>query len=72
MRLPVDRLEKIEKELAELTEKRDSLKAKWQQEKDLIEQINRLKEQRDALRVEEQNAERRGDLEKWLRFAMAA
>ncbi len=60
----VDRLEKIEKELAELTEKRDSLKAKWQQEKDLIEQINRLKEQRDALRVEEQNAERRGDLEK--------
>jgi ATP-dependent Clp protease ATP-binding subunit ClpB len=60
----VDRLEKIEKELAGLTEKRDSLKAKWQQEKDLIEQINRLKEQRDALRVEEQNAERRGDLEK--------
>jgi ATP-dependent Clp protease ATP-binding subunit ClpB len=60
----VDRLEKIEKELSELTEKRDSLKAKWQQEKDLIEQINRLKEQRDALRVEEQNAERRGELEK--------
>jgi len=60
----VDRLEKIEKELSELTGKRDSLKAKWQQEKDLIEQINRLKEQRDALRVEEQNAERRGELEK--------
>ncbi|HNT01681.1 MAG TPA: AAA family ATPase, partial [Candidatus Saccharicenans sp.] len=60
----VERLEKIEKELSELTEKRDALKARWKQEKDLIEQINRLKEQRDALRVEEQNAERRGDLEK--------
>ncbi|HRD01633.1 MAG TPA: ATP-dependent chaperone ClpB [Candidatus Saccharicenans sp.] len=60
----VERLEKIEKELSELTEKRDALKAKWKQEKDLIEQINRLKEQRDALRVEEQKAERHGDLEK--------
>ncbi|MDD8020464.1 MAG: ATP-dependent chaperone ClpB [Acidobacteriota bacterium] len=59
-----ERLGKIEKELGELVEKKDALKTQWQQEKNLIEQINRLKEQRDSLKVEEHNAERRGDLEK--------
>ncbi len=59
-----DRLQKIEKELAELKEKSHILKTQWKREKDIIDQISRLKEQRDALKVEEQNAERRGDLEK--------
>ena len=59
-----DRLQKIEKELAELRNKSQLLKMQWKREKDIIDQISRLKEQRDALRVEEQNAERRGDLEK--------
>ncbi|MDI6848981.1 MAG: ATP-dependent chaperone ClpB [Candidatus Saccharicenans sp.] len=59
-----DRLQKIEKELAELRNKSQILKMQWKREKDIIDQISRLKEQRDALRVEEQNAERRGDLEK--------
>ncbi len=59
-----DRLQKIEKELAELKEKSQSLKLQWKKEKDIIDQISRLKEQRDALKIEEQNAERRGDLER--------
>lgn len=59
-----DRLQKIEKELAELKEKSQSLKLQWKREKDIIDQISRLKEQRDALKIEEQNAERRGDLER--------
>jgi ATP-dependent Clp protease ATP-binding subunit ClpB len=59
-----ERLERIEKELAGLKERSDSLKAGWKREKDLIEAVNRLKERRDALKVEEQSAERRGDLEK--------
>lgn len=59
-----ERLSKIEKELAELKEQSQTLKAQWKKEKDIIDQINRLKEQRDALKIEEQNAERRGDLEK--------
>jgi len=59
-----DRLQKIEKELAGLKEKSQTLKMQWKREKDIIDQISRLKEQRDVLKVEEQNAERRGDLEK--------
>lgn len=59
-----ERLNKLDKELAELKDKSQSLKAQWKREKDLIDRINQLKEQRDALKIEEQNAERRGDLEK--------
>ncbi|MGC9055452.1 MAG: ATP-dependent chaperone ClpB [Candidatus Saccharicenans sp.] len=60
----MERLQKIEQELANLKEQSNALKAQWKKEKDLIEQINKLKENRDALKIEEQNAERRGDLEK--------
>ncbi|MDH7492306.1 MAG: ATP-dependent chaperone ClpB [Candidatus Saccharicenans sp.] len=60
----VERLGKIEKELAELKEQSQLLKSHWKREKDIIDQISRLKEQRDALKIEEQNAERRGDLER--------
>lgn len=59
-----EKLQKIEKELAELKEQSNALKAQWKREKDLIDQINKLKEQMEALKIEEQNAERRGDLEK--------
>ncbi|MFQ6081896.1 MAG: ATP-dependent chaperone ClpB [Candidatus Aminicenantia bacterium] len=54
----------IEKKLADLKEERDRMKAHWQGEKEAIEKIKRLKEQIDKLKIEEQNAERRGDLEK--------
>ena len=59
-----EKLEKLNKELAELKEKNNVLKARWQKEKDLIDKINALKEQADSLKIEEQNAERRGELEK--------
>ncbi|MBM3285024.1 MAG: AAA family ATPase, partial [Candidatus Aminicenantes bacterium] len=59
-----DRLEKISRELVGLREKSSALKARWQREKDLIEAMHKLKERQDALKIEEQNAERRGDLEK--------
>ncbi|MFC2166534.1 ATP-dependent chaperone ClpB [Acidobacteriota bacterium] len=50
--------------LAELKEKSHVLKAHWQREKEKIETLNRLKEDLDALKVEEQAAEREGNLEK--------
>ncbi|MCJ7579815.1 MAG: ATP-dependent chaperone ClpB [Candidatus Aminicenantes bacterium] len=50
--------------LAELKEKSHVLKAHWQREKEKIETLNRLKEDLDALKVEEQTAEREGNLEK--------
>lgn len=59
-----EKLGKLDKELAGLKEKSGVLKAHWQREKESIEAINRLKEKIDVLKVEEQNAERRGDLEK--------
>ena len=59
-----ERLERIEAELANLKEKAGALRARWQNEKTVIESMGRLKEQSDALKVEEQSAERRGDLER--------
>ena len=59
-----ERLEGIEKELAELKEKSTGLKAQWRNEKDLIEAQGKIKERVDALKSEGQAAERRGDLER--------
>ncbi len=59
-----EKLDKLNKELAELKEKSSVLKLHWQKEKELIDKINVLKEQVDSLKIEEQNAERRGELEK--------
>jgi len=59
-----ERLERLSQELAELKEKSSALKVHWKQEKDLIEAMKKVKEKQDALKVEEQAAERRGDLER--------
>jgi ATP-dependent Clp protease ATP-binding subunit ClpB len=59
-----ERLNRLNKELAELGEKRSALKVRWEREKELIEAMNKLKERQDALKVEEQSAERQGNLER--------
>lgn len=59
-----EKLEKVNNELVNLKEKSKVLKAHWQREKELIDAINKLKEKVDTLKIEGQNAERRGDLEK--------
>jgi len=59
-----EKLDKLTKYLADLKEQSSALKARWQREKELIDAMNRLKERVDSLKVEEQNAERAGDLEK--------
>ena len=59
-----ERLAGIEKELAGLKERAAGLKGRWQREKDLIGEVGRAKETIDRLRVEQANAERRGDLER--------
>jgi ATP-dependent Clp protease ATP-binding subunit ClpB len=59
-----ERLEKIEAELAGIKERANALRARWQNEKKVIEGMSRLKEQSDTLKVEGQSAERRGDLER--------
>jgi ATP-dependent Clp protease ATP-binding subunit ClpB len=59
-----EKMDSLNKELAELREKSDVLKAHWQKEKELIDSLNELKGKVDRLKVEEQNAERRGELDK--------
>jgi ATP-dependent Clp protease ATP-binding subunit ClpB len=56
-----ERLDALDKELADLQEQSLSMKAHWQGEKDAITQIRELKEQLEAKRSE---IEREGDLEK--------
>jgi ATP-dependent Clp protease ATP-binding subunit ClpB len=59
-----DRLEKLEKELADLSEENQELLAHWQNEKAAIAVLRELNEQIEALKQEEQAAERAGDLGK--------
>ncbi|TNF55584.1 ATP-dependent chaperone ClpB [bacterium] len=57
-----DRLERIKKEIAELTEKRNVLKAQWMKEKEAIDRISTIKEEIEQAKREAEKAERDGDL----------
>ena len=57
-----ERLEKLEKELADLKERQSELTAQWQSEKEVIDQIRTLKEEIDKVNLEIQQAERDYDL----------
>jgi len=59
-----DRLEKLREELADDREKLRQLTARWQNEKNAIDSVREVKEQLEALRGEEERAERDGDLGK--------
>ncbi len=63
-----ERLKPIEKELAELGEERDRLRAHWLVEKEAITQIRALKERAEALKLEAERAERTADYEKAARI----
>ena len=63
-----ERREKLEAELAELKEKSSEMKAHWQSEKERIDRIRELKERLEQVKIEEQKAEREGDLEKAARL----
>ncbi|MFN3331383.1 MAG: ATP-dependent chaperone ClpB, partial [Caldilinea sp.] len=58
------RLEELEKELADLREKSAQLTNRWQAEKAAIQQVQSIKEQIDQVRIEIEQAERAYDLQK--------
>ncbi|MCL5984319.1 MAG: AAA family ATPase, partial [Candidatus Thermoplasmatota archaeon] len=58
-----DRLGRIDKELANLREREESLRARWKREKERVDEIRSLRKQLDEARKEEADAERKGDLE---------
>ncbi|VVS90463.1 ATP-dependent chaperone ClpB [Desulfoluna spongiiphila] len=57
-----DRLESLERELGQLREEANSKKAHWANEKAVIDRIRSLKEEQEQLGIEEERAEREGDL----------
>jgi ATP-dependent Clp protease ATP-binding subunit ClpB len=59
-----ERLAVIEKELADLREKSNALKANWKREKDLIAHTRTLKGKIEQLKIEEQAEERKGNLQR--------
>jgi ATP-dependent Clp protease ATP-binding subunit ClpB len=69
-----ERLSKIEAELSVMKEEILGMKAHWQNEKDLIQTIRNIKEEQEKMGVEEQLAEREGDLAKVaeIRYGKAA
>ncbi len=59
-----ERLNKLEKELAELTSKRDAMKLQWQNEKQIIEGSRKVKEDLEKARFDVEKYTREGNLEK--------
>lgn len=59
-----ERLARLADELVEIRIKEERLKARWEQEKGFIQRIRGLKERIEAAKVQEQVAERQGDLGK--------
>ena len=59
-----ERLSKLEKELSEITSRRDAMKLQWQNEKESIDKSRKVKEQLESARFEEEKFTREGNLEK--------
>ncbi len=57
-----ERLARIEKEIADLSEKGNSLRTQWQSEKEGIQKIRAIKEQTEQAKIEADKAEREGNL----------
>ncbi len=55
------RIEELTKEIDELNAQRNEMRAKWQSERDLLTKIQQKKEEIERLKVQANEAERRGD-----------
>ena len=55
------KLEELNREIAELSDQRADIRAKWQGEKEVVEGIQKAKEQIENLKFEAEQAERAGD-----------
>jgi len=59
-----ERLSGIERELADINEQLNSMKGHWSLEKEIIQKIRKIKAAIEEARIQEQQAERQGDLSK--------
>lgn len=55
------KLDQIERELANLTESKDAFNAKWQAEKNVVDAVQKTKEEIEQLKFEADQAERNGE-----------
>jgi ATP-dependent Clp protease ATP-binding subunit ClpB len=63
-RSAVERREEIERELAELRERSQAMKAQWHQEKEMLGGVGKIKQEIEQARIEADQASRVGDLAK--------
>ena len=63
-----DRLKALERELADLQERSRAMRARWQQEKELIQRIREIKAKQEQVRLDAERAERMADFEKAARL----
>jgi ATP-dependent Clp protease ATP-binding subunit ClpB len=63
-----DRLHALEGVLAEYAERRNALRARWEQEKNVIAQVQTLKQKLEEIRQEAERAERAADFERAARL----
>jgi ATP-dependent Clp protease ATP-binding subunit ClpB len=57
-----ERLKRLEEELARVKQEMAGLETHWKKEKEVVTSIRKLKEDRERIKLEEQRAERAGDL----------
>lgn len=58
------RLDELKREIADLQNERNTMRAQWMREKELITEIRNVQPKVEELRVEEENYKRKGDLGK--------
>ncbi len=59
-----EKLDRINEDIANLEEERTELRARWEEEKSLLQQVQKSKEEIDRLRVEAENLERAGQYDR--------
>ncbi len=63
-KLSKERLERLQKELAEYKDDFNGMKIQWQNEKDAVEEVQKVKEEMDSVNHQIEKAEREYDLDK--------
>jgi len=63
-RASAERLERVEREIAELRDQTSAMKARWENEKNAIARVREIKEKREELQAELTRAERQANLER--------
>jgi ATP-dependent Clp protease ATP-binding subunit ClpB len=61
---PRARAKELKREIADLEQRARAMRARWQEQRDLVLRIKQLKEQEDAFKTEVEQAQRQGDLQR--------